>query len=157
MSRRTRAIRSLLDKRESDVAKQIRDYLIDLGLLPLRQDPSRFRRQQAGAPDYTLTFPGGQTCAIEVKKPGAYARKDEAKQNETLARLRAEGACVIRAHSLEDVANVINIASIGRLRAAWAAGQVQRIASPPEDARPTRAAGSTKPLRLGVGQRELAL
>jgi hypothetical protein len=96
-------------KLESEVQAEILCTLRGLNLFVWR-NPSgigggkRVQYQQgAGLPDIGGILPGGRTLAIEVKRPGARKRKNEAKQNEWLDRARRMGACVVVARSVDDV------------------------------------------------------
>lgn len=157
VSRRTRAIRAALSARESDVTKSIREYCERLGFPLMRGDPGggRARSHNAGMPDYLAVLPGGQLLAIEAKRPDAPSRENaprRLKQAETVAHLRAQGACVIIARSVEDVAKVVNVASLGMLRDAWTSGRPGRLESPPEAApvRPRRSVA-----RPSIGQQDI--
>lgn len=70
------------------------------GIRTWRADPGRGRLKRAGftagIPDLIGCLVGGRMLAIEVKRKGARARKNEAAQNETLWHLESRGALVIR-------------------------------------------------------------
>lgn len=100
---------------EGDVMREIRAYVEACGVRLFRVTPGVARLhghivQMAtkGLPDLFGCLPGGRFLAIEVKKPGARKRANEAAQNEVLDYLEAQGAFVIRnARSVDDVAKVI--------------------------------------------------
>jgi hypothetical protein len=94
---------------EANVARQIREYLEVIGLRVFRADagvPSfgKPRRSSGvGLPDFFGILPGGRWWAVEVKRPKARPRANEAEQNAVLDHLRAHGALVIVASSVDDV------------------------------------------------------
>jgi hypothetical protein len=93
---------------EASIARDIRAYLErDLGLRVFRANAGASRGRRAGGstglPDFFGVLPGGRWWAVEVKKPGAGKRRDEAKQNDTLEHLRTQGALVIVARSVLEV------------------------------------------------------
>lgn len=91
---------------EADITGKIREYLIARGLQPFRANAAAFKGRvntAQGLPDLFSVLPGGRFLAVEVKKPGAKKRANEAKQQEVLAWLRKQGALVIVARSVEDV------------------------------------------------------
>lgn len=155
MSRRTRILWSSCDERESALTSRIREYLVGLGLKPFRADQGRARRTDGtGLPDLFTVLPGGQLLGIETKRPTARPRANEARQREVLAWLREQGACVITARELVDVAQVINLGVLQRLRNAHAAGAPEQIESPAVDTAP-RLERKLELLRLGRNQREM--
>lgn len=95
------------EKLESQVAREIDAYLAAIGLRVFRVDQGggRFRRRTVGVglPDRFGILPSGRWWAIEIKRPGARPRPNEAKQNEVLQYLRQHGALVIVAQSVQDV------------------------------------------------------
>jgi hypothetical protein len=98
---------------ERDVAKEIDRYLTKtLGLRVFRADQGggRFARRTVGVglPDRWGVLPNGRLWCVEIKRPGAVARKNEAKQNEVLAYLHANNALVIVASSLAAVHAALN-------------------------------------------------
>src|ERR1700675_4796663 len=97
---------------ERDVARAIDAYLDTLGLKAFRADQGggRFSRRTVGVglPDRFGILPGGRWYAIEIKRPDAKPRANEAKQNATLDYLRAQGALVIVARDVADVHAVLN-------------------------------------------------
>jgi hypothetical protein len=110
-------------RREDSVAKQVREYLRDIGFRVLHADPGRgrLRGHNAGIPDVLSVMPGGRLLACELKRPGTKARW-EAKnrptaedQRVTLDWLEARGALVIRcAQSVDDVRAVLEPILNGR-------------------------------------------
>jgi len=97
---------------ERDVARAIDAYLDTLGLRNLgqRDHGGRFKRRTTGVgtPDRWGVLPGGRHWAIEIKRPDARPRANEAKQNENLDYLRKQGALVIVARSVTDVHAELN-------------------------------------------------
>lgn len=95
---------------EADVARQIREYLERaLGLRCFRADAGfaggrgARRSSSIGLPDLFGILPSGRMWAVEVKRPGARARKNEARQLEVLEYLREQGALVIVARDVVEV------------------------------------------------------
>lgn len=97
---------------ERDVARAIDAYLDTLGLknLAQRDHGGRFKRRTTGVgtPDRWGVLPGGRHWAIEIKRPDARPRPNEAKQNAVLDYLRSQGALVIVARDVADVHAVLN-------------------------------------------------
>lgn len=92
-------------KTERDIAREIRAYLESQGLRVFRADASLGRNGRrsgaTGLPDLFCVLAGGRFLGVEVKKPSARPRADEAKQNDVLDYLREQGAIVIVATSVE--------------------------------------------------------
>src|SRR5882762_8091372 len=98
---------------ERDVAREIDHYLTEmLGLRVFRADQGggRFKRRSVGVglPDRWGVLPNGRLWCVEIKRPGAAPRKNEAKQNDVLAWLRANNALVIVATCVADVREKLN-------------------------------------------------
>jgi hypothetical protein len=94
-------------KLEREIKKEIRAYLLSVGLIPLRANAAASRGRRAGGsdglPDFFGILPGGRWWVIEAKRPGAGKRANEAKQNEVLQHLRDNGAFVVVARSVLEV------------------------------------------------------
>lgn len=98
----------VLPKTEAEIQADIMAALRDLGVLATRVPMGQGRfgsrsRHSAGLPDIIGVLPGGRFLGIEVKRPGAAKRKNEAKQSEWIERARNRGALVIVATSVDDV------------------------------------------------------
>jgi len=95
--------------READIARTIRQYLELRGLKVFRADagvPSYGRPRataSVGLPDFFGILSDGRWWAVEVKRPGARPRSNEARQQAVLEHLRANGALVVVATCVEDV------------------------------------------------------
>ena len=97
---------------ERDVAVEIRAYLLRLGLHVFRSHvgtrTAHTRPGSAGLPDFYGILPDGRWWAIEVKAPGARPRKNETAQNEVLSMLFENGAVVVVASSVAEVATIFS-------------------------------------------------
>jgi hypothetical protein len=98
---------------ERDVAKAIDAYLTGtLGLWVFRTDQGggRFTKRTTGVglPDRWGVLPNGRMWCVEMKRPGARRRPNEAKQNKVRDYLVANGAIYITATSLADVHAMLN-------------------------------------------------
>jgi hypothetical protein len=107
---------------ERDVAKAIDAYLTGtLGLRVFRADQGggRFTKRTVGIglPDRFGILPNGRMWCIEMKRPGARPRANEAKQNEVRDYLMANGALYIVATSVADVHVVLNTQTLAAARA----------------------------------------
>lgn len=96
------------DPTESEIQAAIMLYLRDRGILATRVPMGQGRfgsrsRHSAGLPDIIGVLPGGRFLGIEVKRPKARPRANEAKQAEWIRRARDRGGLVIIATSVEDV------------------------------------------------------
>lgn len=93
--------------READVQAQVREYLERVGLRCFRADShagrGARRTSATGLPDLFGILPGGRWWAVEVKRPGARPRPNEAAQREILEYLRQNGALVVVASDVSEV------------------------------------------------------
>ena len=102
---------------ERDVAREIDAYLTGtLGLTVFRADQGggRFARRTIGVglPDRYGILPNGRWWAVEIKRPGARPRANEAKQHAVMRYLAIHGALVILASSVEEVRERLSIRTL---------------------------------------------
>ena len=86
--------------KESDIRKQIMDYLALRGVVAWLSHDGWHRPSAIGVPDILGILKGGRFLAIEVKRPGERTTQAQA---EFAARISEAGGLVLLANGIEDV------------------------------------------------------
>ena len=92
---------------ETQIQKQILDYLKAIGVVAWRSNAGRGRRNitpaPKGSPDIIGFLVGGKFLGIEVKKPGEKLSEDQRKWHQYALNY---GCTIIVAHSVEEVKEI---------------------------------------------------
>ena len=100
--------RDLLERRRDARRGKFRFWRVPLGPVKTRNQFAA-KNPMAGFPDWMMTDQrwGGRMAFVELKRPGAPKRENEAKQNEIIAFLELCGVPVLRTDNVQAVVNFL--------------------------------------------------